>query len=336
MSFSVGVDVGGTNIKIGLVDEEGNIICRRRLHNNPSEPPAQTLEILAQAVLKLTRSKPVAALGIGIAGLVDHKDGFVRTSPNLPTWNKVPVKDILSRLTRLNVFCCNDANAVALGEWLYGAAKGCRNALCITLGTGIGSGIITDNHLLLGANSYAGELGHTTLSLRGPACPCGNSGCLERYVGAQAIVFRCRRLLRQQQRRVAASRNQLSLFGPSGERLSLIFELVGYNLNRLSPREIGSAARKKDKIALQVIKETGALLGLGIYNALMLLDPEIVVLGGGVSRFGKPLLQAVEQTVFARLYGSNRQLKIVLSFLGDDAGILGASQLHRLASNFTP
>ncbi|MGQ9708098.1 MAG: ROK family protein [bacterium] len=335
MTLSVGVDIGGTNIKIGLVDENGKIICRRRLKTRPDDPPAQTLETVAQAVLKITRNLPVATLGIGVAGLIDHKDGFVFTSPNLPGWNKTPVKDILTRLTKLKVLCCNDANAVALGEWLFGAAKNYQNALCITLGTGIGSGIIADSHLLLGANNYAGELGHTIISPRGPACACGNAGCLERYVGAQAIVERCRRLLRQQERSIAASRNQLTLFGQADKQPSLIFDLIGYNLRRLSPREIGIAARKKDKIALQVIKETGTLLGLGIYNALMILDPEVVVLGGGVSRLGKPLLQAVEQTVHSRLYGSNRHLKIAISVLQDDAGILGSSQLHRFFTGYT-
>ncbi|MEO0004483.1 MAG: ROK family protein [candidate division WOR-3 bacterium] len=326
MALAVGVDIGGTNIKIGLVDENGKIVARQKLKTNPQSPPAETLERLSRMILRLTKGKQVDALGIGVAGLIDHKTGFVWTSPNLPTWNKTPVKDIMSRLTGMEVFCGNDANAVALGEWLFGAAKNCKNVLCITLGTGIGSGIIAENRLLLGANSYAGELGHTSISLRGPACPCGSSGCLERFVSAQAIVERCKRLLRKEERLITTTKNQLSLFGGTGEHPSLIFDLIGYDYKRLSTREIGIAARKKDKLALEVIKETGNLLGQGIYNALMILDPEIVILGGGVSRLGKPLLYAVEQTVFNRLYGSNRQLRIVLSKLGDDAGILGASQ----------
>lgn len=332
MALRVGVDIGGTNIKIGLVDEKGRIVSRQRLKTNPQAPPAETLERLSRTILRVTKDKQVDALGIGVAGLIDHKNGFVWTSPNLPAWNKTPVKDIMSRLTGMEVFCGNDANAVALGEWLFGAAKNCKNVLCITLGTGIGSGIIAENRLLLGANNYAGELGHTSVSLRGPACPCGSSGCLERFVSAQAIVERCKRLMRKEARRIAATKNQMSLFGGTGEHPSLIFDLIGYDYTRLSPKEIGIAARKKDKLALQVIGETGNLLGLGIYNALMLLDPEIVVLGGGVSRLGKPLLRAVEQTVFNRLYGSNRQLKIALSKLGDDAGILGASQFKLVFS----
>jgi len=330
MSLSLGADIGGTNIKIGLVDENGKIVARKRLPTDSEASPGAVLEKVARTALKLIDTRSVRSFGVGIAGLVDPKDGFVFTSPNLPTWDRVPVKDIRARLTRLPVFVANDANAVALGEWRFGAARGCVNVLCLTLGTGVGSGIIAENRLLLGKNGYAGELGHTVIFRNGAPCPCGNRGCLERYVGAQAIVDRCRRLLRIQKRRIAATRNQLTLFGDKGEQLSSLFDLINYDYRRLTTREIGLAARQGDKIALQTIEETGYLLGLGIYNAVMTLDPELIILGGGVSRLGAPLLRAVQQMVNRHLYGYNRQLKIVLSRLVDDAGILGASQLFQL------
>ncbi len=333
MSLSVGVDIGGTNIKIGLVDETGRVLTRRRFSTDPIETVGNVLEKVARTVQSLVRDRQVESLGVGVAGLVDHQSGFVFTSPNLPNWHKAPVKEVLTKLTRMNVAVGNDANAVALGEWLFGAARNYQHALCITLGTGIGTGVIADSRLLLGANHFAGELGHTIINPNGPRCSCGKQGCLERYVGAEGIITRCRRALRQQQKRINASRNQLTIFGDGGERLSMIFDLVKYNLRRLTTKEIGRAAVKGDKIARQITEETGTILGLGIYNALMLLDPEIVVLGGGVSRMGKPLLRAVERAVLNRIYGTNRQVKIVLSRLGDDAGILGASQLPKLKLN---
>lgn len=332
MSFYLGADLGGTNIRLGLVDEAGRIVARRRLRTDPQAPPGTVLERLGRTALGMAAGREVAGFGIGIAGLIDHRDGIVYTSPNLPGWERVPVKDILTRVCRLPVFCANDANAVALGEWLFGAARGSTDALVITLGTGVGTGIIAGGRLLLGKNHYAGELGHTVIFPDGLPCPCGNRGCLERYVGAAAIADRGRRLLRLQQRRLASGRNQLTLFGGVSEEQSLLFDLINYDLRRLTPKEIGIAARRGDRLALEVIEETGRLLGLGIYNALMILDPETVVLGGGISRLGRPLLRAVQKSINSRLYGANRSFRIVLSKLVDDAGILGASRLGEILS----
>lgn len=329
MEFAIGVDIGGTNIKVGLVDENGKIIRRCRLNTNPDEPAQTILVRLAQRVVKLSQSYSVHTLGVGVAGLVDCRSGMVNFSPNLPLWTQTPVKDILEKLTKFDVFCANDADAVAIGEWLFGAGQGCHNVLVLTLGTGVGSGIIANNQPVLGANFYAGELGHTVISLHGPACFCGNNGCVESYVSARALVRNCRRLLRRQGAHFSNARNQLVLFPQDAKDRSRIWELVGYDLKRLTPREIGKAAKMGDRIARQVISEMGYFLGLGIYNAIVLLDPEIVVIGGGMSRLGTPLLQAVKTTIFSRPYLGQRNVKIVLSRLREDAGILGASQLNR-------
>ncbi len=324
-----GVDIGGTNIKIGLVDDEGRIVARRTIKNDPDEPPQVVVTRVAEAVRKLSAKSAVDTLGVGVAGLVEKGSGVVMFSPNLPLWIKIPVKDTLARLTGMEVFCTNDANAVTLGEWLYGAARGYRDVLGITLGTGVGSGLVINNQPVLGANGFAGELGHTVICFKGPVCPCGNSGCVERYVGAGAVVRRARALLRAQTRRVAVTRNQLTLFGGTGEGLSAIFDLVGFNLNQVTPEVIGRAARRGDKLAQRVIEETARFLGIGIINAVLLIDPEIVVIGGGLSRLGGLLLKEVERTVRSRPYVGERRLKIVLSRLREDAGILGASQLYR-------
>ncbi|MGQ9677855.1 MAG: ROK family protein [bacterium] len=329
MKYTIGVDIGGTNIKIGLVNWRGEVVRRRTLHADPAEPAQVTLARLAQSVVKLSSNCPVKVLGVGVAGLVDCRSGVVKFSPNLPLWMQVSVKDTLAKLTGLEVYCANDADAVTIGEWLFGVAKGFHNVLCLTLGTGVGSGIIANNQPLWGANCFAGELGHTVIFLNGSACGCGDRGCLESYVGARALVQKCKRLLRRQQPKFANLRNQLALFVPDIQHQSKIWEKVGYDLRNLTPQEIGAAARMKDQLACRVVGDMGRLLGLGIYNAIMILDPELVVIGGGMSRIGMRLLLAVKNSVLSHPYLQNRKVKIVLSRLREDAGILGASQLNR-------
>ncbi|MEO0080278.1 MAG: ROK family protein [candidate division WOR-3 bacterium] len=331
MSWDIGVDIGGTNIKVGVVDSRGRIVARRNLKTMADQGPHQALERLGQTILALRRGKRVASVGIGIAGLVDHKAGVVRLPPNLPGWHGTPVKKTIEDLTGLRVYCANDVNAVTLAEWLFGAGRGCKNLFCLTLGTGCGGGIIADGRPLIGANHAAAELGHTIIFGDGPQCRCGGQGCLECYVGAASIVERAKRKLRSQMKRLAGHKNQIALFnGMESERPSLLFDMAGGNLNRLTTKEIGKAARAGDRLALQVVDETGFYLGLGIANVVALIDPERIVIGGGVSRIGPPLLQAVKQTVFGRIpIFSGRKLEIVLSELGTDAGIIGASQLRQ-------
>ena len=166
-NFSIGIDLGGTNIKIGLVDGAGRVKARRILLTRAGAGPTQALARAGAAIADLRKRRRVASVGIGIAGLVDHVAGIVRVPPNLPGWNGTPVKQTLQRLTGLPVFCTNDANAVTLGEWLHGAGRGCRHLVCVTLGTGVGGGIIANGRLLIGANGAAGEIGQPLRVARG-------------------------------------------------------------------------------------------------------------------------------------------------------------------------
>jgi glucokinase len=224
-SCDIGIDLGGTNIKIGLVDAKGKVLARRTLLTHASAGPIQALERAGAAVTALRRGKRVNSIGIGIAGLVDHANGIVRVPPNLPGWNGTPVKDILHRFTGLQVFCTNDANAVCLGEWLHGAGRGCRHMVCVTLGTGVGGGIIADGRLHIGANHAAGEVGHTTIFGDGLPCLCGHSGCVERYVGARYVVDRAQKRVRDQLKRLKVHRKQTFLFpGMTAEGPSRILD----------------------------------------------------------------------------------------------------------------
>ncbi|MEO0074192.1 MAG: ROK family protein [candidate division WOR-3 bacterium] len=327
--FTIGIDIGGTRTKLGLVDSRGKVIRRRTIATQPERGPRRTLVRIADTIKKLCGGQRASSAGVGIAGLVDHHEGIVRLPPNLPGWHGAPVRAILTDLLEVPVYCSNDANAVTLGEWLHGAGQGSNNLLCLTLGTGVGAGIISDGRMLLGANHAAAELGHITIFGNGPVCRCGNRGCLERYVGAEYIVERCRIRLRAQARRVKHSRNQLTIFSDiRSEQPSLLFAMTNRSLSDLDTRKINRAARQNDPLALKVIEETGHYLGLGIASAVALLDPELVIIGGGVSGLGRPLLQATSRTVLSRVpLFSGRRLEIVLSELGSNAGIIGAARL---------
>jgi glucokinase len=331
MFYDIGIDLGATNTKIGLVDAYGKVLVRRVLATRARKGPKQALERVADAIAELRGKRRLRSIGIGIAGLVDHVHGIVRVPPNLPGWNGTPVKAILERLTGTPVYCANDVNAVALGEWTHGAGRGTRDLFCVTLGTGVGGGIISGGRLLLGANHAAGEAGHMTIFGNGPACLCGGYGCVERYVGVAYLVDRARKRIRVQLRHLEAHRNQTALFaGMKPDGPSVILELAGGDLARITPREIGQAARKGDRLALELVGETGYYLGLGLASVVQLIDPERIVMGGGVSRIGLPLLKAVRKTVFSRVQMfPGRRLDIVLSKLGGDAGIIGASRLRR-------
>jgi glucokinase len=335
MPFDVGVDIGGTNIKMGLVDGVGRVKVRRVLQTRASSGPTQALMRIGTVIEQLRRRRKVASVGVGIAGLVDHTAGIVRVPPNLPGWNGTPVKRMIEKLTGLPVYCANDANVVALGEWFCGAGRGARHMLCVTLGTGVGGGIVADGRFLTGANDAAGEIGHTAIFADGPPCTCGHNGCVERYVGARYVEDRARKRVRAQVKRLKDHRNQTSLFpGMKTHGPSLMLEFAGGDASRITMREIGRAARARDPLALALVEEVGDYLGTALANAVELLDPERIVIGGGVSGIGRPLLRAVRKSVHRRTQAlPGRKLDIVFSELGMDAGIVGASRLRKLASN---
>lgn len=329
MFYDIGVDIGGTNTKMGLVDAKGRVVVRRRFRTRAEEGPMSTLQRVARVAQEWSRQKKVRSMGVGVAGLVDHLQGIVRVPPNLPGWHGTAVKQILEDLTGLSVVCGNDANAVCLGEWLHGAGQGCADFLCVTLGTGVGAGAVVQGKLLLGANHAAAELGHTIIFGNGLRCRCGGRGCLERYVGARYLLHRARMKLRAQLKKIS-HRNQIS-FIEGTDSPSLLFAFCQDRLDRLSPEMIGRAARRRDKLALEIVEETGFYLGLGLVNAIALLDPERIAVGGGLSGLGQPLLLAARRTVFNRAQTYlGRRLQVVAAQLGSDAGIIGASRFRVL------
>lgn len=308
----VGIDLGGTHFRIGLFDREGHILRRRSWPTEAESGPDTVIQRLAAGVLELCAPEgldQVVAIGVGSPGPLDPWRGVIIHTPNLPGWNEVPLRDILSSRLGVPVFLGNDANLAALGEMLFGAAMGCRDVVYFTVSTGVGGGVITDGRLLLGAHGLAGELGHTTILPNGPLCGCGNHGCLEALASGTAIAREARLRL------------------TAGEP-SRLLEMAGGDVAKVNAELVSRAAAQGDALAGEVFQNAAYHLGIGVANVLHAFDPDIVVLGGGVSLAGDMLFSTVRRVVQERAMPAYRlTANIVPAALGDDAGLMGAAAL---------
>ncbi len=308
----VGVDLGGTNIRAGVADGNGKILIQTSRPTEAEAGPEKVISNIVGAVKSVLHSRGsshIIGLGIGSPGPLNSKTGLVFSPANLPGWESVPLRDILEDRLGLPVFLGNDANLGALGEYTFGAGKDYRNLVYMTVSTGIGGGVIDNGKLLEGATGAAGEIGHMTIEAFGPVCNCGNRGCLEALASGTGIR-------RRAIERVRAGEAGLLKSLAKGDPESLTAEMVD------------KAARRGDAAAIELLHEAGVYLGIGTTNLLHLFNPEIVIIGGGVSRSGdlifKPLLEEVER----RAMPSFREgVPIVPTGLGDDIGLLGALAL---------
>jgi glucokinase len=316
MKYAVGVDLGGTNIVTILMNEKGKIITRDKRATEVSKGKNHVLKrisggiesVLGPAARSPQPAADVAGIGIGTPGLVNLDKGILYESPNFPDWNNVPLARIFKKRFDVPVFIENDANSAALGEWWIGAGKRTRYMICLTLGTGIGGGIIIDGKVYHGANGFAGELGHISLSFDGPKCGCGNVGCLETYAPAIGIIRRTKEALKK-------------------NRKSLIYKLIGGNLNKVTPAIVTQAARKGDKLAGKIWDDTGYYLGSAIADYVNIFNPEIVVLTGGLTGAGNLLFKPMWKTVRKRAFrNAVKNLKILPGKIPDDAGAVGAAK----------
>ena len=302
----MGVDVGGTNIKSALVID-GKIKERIKLPTRANLGATQSLAQIKSAIHPFI--KGASGIGIGIAGIIDSERGVVGYSPNLKGWHKIKLASIIKKEFKKSVRILNDVNAICLGEWKYGAAKGYDNVFLFTLGTGVGGAAICEGRLLFGANGFAGEFGHTVIKYDGPQCTCNKYGHLERYVGARYIVSRAKE-------KIKTKKSSLKKY------------------KKLTPETIAQEAKKSDRVAKEVFSEIGKYIGIGVSNIIALFDPDIVVISGGISKAGKVLFEPIKKTLAKKVFGAEyRTYKIVPARLGDDAGILGAVYF---ASEFKP
>lgn len=306
-TYLLAADVGGTNTRVAVVTCDGGVHTlvkkRTRCKEGRDEMLPFLISLFKETIResKLSRER-ICALGIGFPGPLDAQTGTIFNPPNLPGWDNVPLRRILEDEFSLPVSIENDANAAALGEWWKGVGVGTKSFVCITLGTGVGGGIILDGKLWHGASSMAGEIGHTTVIRNGIPCTCGNRGCLEAYASARGIIDRTRRVLAKTEKEGEAE-------------TVLTFE------------DISNMAEKGDERILSIIHETGAILGIAVANLANLLNPEMVALFGGVTNLGEKLFTPMKEEVRKRAFERAREpLRIEVAKLGDNSGLLGAAK----------
>ncbi|NQX44117.1 ROK family protein [Paenibacillus tritici] len=311
-NYIIGIDLGGTNIKAGLFHEDFTAAWELSIPTEAAQGPAHVLERIRLAVSQLcvgsgVELRQIACMGMGIPGLLDPEEGLSVFSPNFPGWEQVHVVNEMKPYYDFAVYIDNDVRVNLYGEWQQGAGKGCRNLVLLTLGTGLGSGIVHDGKVLYGTTFSAGEIGHMNMYRQGRPCRCGSSGCLGRYVSAVGMVNTFKEKLQE-------------------GRTSLIQTWTKHDHEQITAKMISEAYDLGDPLAIEVMHETGELLGFGLANVINLLNPELIIIGGGMAAAGDRLLNTVRNTVNAhalKLPGSH--CRIVQAELGSRAGTLGAA-----------
>ena len=307
-SFVIGIDVGGTNVKLGLVSPTGKIIDRSHLSTKSfSRTKSELVLALVEKVRELLarnklKNNNILGLGIGLPGIIDPVKGQVIFLPNISGWKNVPLKKMLEKRLGIKTFLENDAKMIALAEWKFGAGRGFNHVICMTLGTGVGSGLILDGKLYRGKGFAAGELGHMPINENGPKCSCGSFGCLESYVGNAHLLAKAR-----------------EMFGRSDITFEKIYPL----------------AKKGDALALKFWKEVATHIGNGLAGPVNLLNPERIVIGGGVANNLQFMLKTIHDVIRRRaMKRHSSMVKVVRDQLRSDAGMIGAHVLvHQLISN---
>lgn len=292
----IGVDVGGTFIKSAILDESGVILKRGRVETDADGGPERVVANIVKSIEYLW-SANVKSIGIGMPGLVNMETGVVRIPPNFRGWDEVNLVKAIQEKFLVDVFIGNDANNYALGEWRFGAGKGYKNLVVLTLGTGIGGALILDGKLYTGSRFAAGELGHMSIEIDGPQCNCGNRGCLESFIGTNYFLRRASLLLKKD------------------------FKLV---------KEVYNLALEGNEFAIALFNEFGRYLGVAIANYIHIFDPDVIILGGGVAKsfdlFKKSMFVEIEKRVM-KIPG--RENLVLSAHLEDDAGILGSFYLAK-------
>src|SRR5436190_786233 len=314
--YIIGVDLGGTNIVVGAMSADGKQHFAMRSIPTSAESGAEgvadrivgLIEGVILDTLAETNSnrRDVIGVGVGAPGPLDREKGLVVVAPNLG-WKNFPLRDRISERLRLPVTLDNDANCATVGEWWQGAARGGRNVVGMTIGTGIGGGVIIDGKLFHGASDVAGEIGHTTIDLNGRHCKCGNYGCLEAYASGPAIATRAREVLVRE------------------ETASMLPSLVNGKLDALTAETVYKAAHQGDAVASEIVRDTARYLGVGIANLLNILNADVVVVAGGVTQAGDALFIPLQAEVRRRAFRpAVDATRIVPGILPGTAGVVGA------------
>jgi len=311
----IGIDLGGTNIAVGIVDENGNIKYEKSCATRVERKPLEIINDMISLVLNTLEEfhiqlKEIKAIGIGIPGLAD-KNGNVIFCVNLG-WKNVPLKNIFENTLHKPTYIDNDATVAALAEYESGSMKDCKSGLLLTLGTGVGGGIILNGEVYSGFNGVGSELGHIIVGENFYNCNCGRNGCLETFSSSTAIIKYCKKLIKEM------------------NESTIIIEKAEGNINNIDAKIIFECAKKGDKIANLAVNRLVKYLGIGIFNIINFIDPEIIALGGGVAGAGQYLLTLVINEVMTNKYYDELPIaKIVLAELGNKAGIIGAAMIAK-------
>ncbi|HZK05863.1 MAG TPA: ROK family glucokinase [Actinomycetaceae bacterium] len=310
--LTIGVDVGGTKIAAGVVDEQGRIVARTRISTQADESELIVEGILA-SIAELRRTHDVGSAGVVVPGMVAPTRDVVLFSPNV-AWRNFPLRDRLTESLDIPVVIENDANAAGWAEFRFGVGQDVRHMVLMTLGTGVGGAIVVDGQLLRGAFGAAGEIGHLKMVPHGHYCGCGHEGCLERYASGRAITL--------------AARHRV-VTDPEGARR--MTELAGRGRKIKGPH-VTAAAAEGDPTALEILDELGYWTGMACASLAAVLDPELIVIGGGVAESGELFIDSVRDGYLDHLSarGFREEARIELALLGNDAGIVGAADLARI------
>lgn len=310
--FFIGIDLGGTNIATALVNEKGKIIKKDKRHTEATNGFEHVIRNMLKAIYQMVGDvgiNNIAGIGLGIPGLVDSERGICRFAINLG-WNDVPVVERFEKeFPNVPIFMDNDVRVATLGEKYFGAGRDVDNLILISLGTGVGAGIIINGKIYQGISHNAGEIGHTTIFKDGPYCRCGNRGCLELYVSATGIAKRARDYIQ-------------------AGHFTIMTDMVGHDLSKITAEVVSNACDKGDRLAIMVMEETAEILGIGIANYINIMNPEMIIIGGGVSLAGDKLFSPLKRVVKQRVMRSvGENVKIVPAELRDESGMLGAAVL---------
>ena len=315
MAKRIGIDVGGTNVKIALVDDNGKIIYSNSVPTYAKMGYEYTVNNIKQAIkdlMKETNTTPsdIEGIGFDFPGQVDCKTGVVKLAPNIPGWVNVPIAQMIEDEFHIPTRIDNDVRCAALGELKFGAGKGCENFICITVGTGIGSGIVINGKVVRGATNAAGELGHIKLQMNGgPICGCGDTGCLEAFASGPAIVAMAQEYIK-------------------GGKSTKFREMAAAEGGEITPYMVAKAAEEGDPVAKRIFEIVGEYIGIGLTSVINLLNPEKVIIGGGVAESGELLLAPIRKTIKERaMVVAGNAVEIVPAQLGNSAGVIGASML---------
>ena len=308
-NYYLGVDMGGTLIKIAIVDDKANVIEEAVVNTDINANPKSVIENITEVFKKFKHYNRVKTIGIGIAGDIDFRQGIVRMSPNLPKWNKVQLKRDIEKITGKIVYVDNDANTAAIGAyWLDIKAKA-DNMICVTLGTGVGGGIIINKKLFRGNNGTAGEIGHITVEPDGRKCNCGNYGCAETYIGVRHIVKETIDLLKT-------------------TKSKYILRLANNDIEQITPKLLSQAAEKGDLVAKKVWKGAGEKLGILLSDIIDFFNPDCIVLCGGISNAGDLIIKPAKEQIKKRAFKTAaKACKIVVSKYTSKLGVVGAAML---------